>query len=129
MTVIDKIRKQAVEETYQDFEKMLFKMCWRAVKMFGGNWEDYLSIANEAFMDAYVTYNIKKGTVFSTWLHWMVRSAILSSRNPSKIDQHTVNTGSDIDLEILPKKQTFDVEEFFNDLSDDAKTIKWFYYS
>jgi len=121
--MVKDIRKDAIEDTYRDFEKMLFKLCWKAVKIYGGDFEGYLSTANLAFMKAYYNYDPEKGQKFSTFLYWYVRGMIMSGAEPYAMDQNTINTGGDLDMTVHAQKESFNIEEFFDDLSDDAKTV------
>ena len=111
----------AKHETYCDIEKMLYKMAWQTTRKFGGDFEEYLSAANEAFSDAYLTYREGMNTSFSTWVYWQVRGRLQRSTFRNKMEQHTVNTGEDIDLSIFSCRDSFDVSSFLNEVSHDAR--------
>jgi len=76
-TIKQSVDKQSpIEETYQDVKKLIHKMAWDAFKRYGGDIDDYVSAGNEAFMDAYHSYNFIYATSMSTWLWWKIRGAI-----------------------------------------------------
>ncbi|KKK53445.1 hypothetical protein LCGC14_3094720 [marine sediment metagenome] len=112
-----------VEETYHDVKKMLYKLAWNATKRWGGDFEEYLSAANEGFMVAYNTYEKGKGAAFSTWVWWVVRGKIQAMVSPKKIDQMTVNAGEAIDLDIYSSRPVFDLPAFLSDLSQDTRQV------
>ncbi len=112
-----------IQETYYDVVKMLRKLAWTATKKWGGDYEEYFSAANEGFMEAYHTYEVGRKTVFSTWVWWKVRGRIQAMVSPKKIDQHTVNSGEEIDLDAHQCKNSFDLLLFVSHLSQDAKQV------
>jgi len=116
------ISQDAITETYADIEKMIFHMAWKAVNMFGGDWDDYFSIANEAFIDAYNSFDPDQ-TQFTTWLWWNVRGRILHSMNKTKMDQMTTNIGDDVEMIDLAEREHFDFQRFYDELSIGAKRV------
>ncbi len=113
----------AMEETYRDVSGLINKLAWGAVRKHGGCWDDYVSAGNEAFVLAYDTFDPDKGTVFSTWLWWKIRHAISRAAVRTVLEQHTVNTGLDIDLDALPRRERFDLRRFTCELSTDAQQV------
>jgi len=116
------VAPDAMQETYEDIERMIFMMAWKAVEKFGGDWDEYYSLANEAFIDAYNSFNPEKAK-FTTWLWHHVTSKILKSRYKSKLEQMTVAGGEDIDLTVHADKNRFDIDRFLFELSDNAKQV------
>lgn len=114
---------QAQDETYRDVERLLYRLCWQAVYKYGGEWEDYLSAAHEAYADAYATFDATQGAAFSTWLWWKVQGAITGERHRGKIQTNTVACGEDIDLDALPGRSGFCYNSFLADLGRDAQTV------
>jgi hypothetical protein len=119
--VMEAVVIDAKYETYCDIEKMLYKMAWQTTKKFGGDFQEHLSAANEAFSDAYISYREGMNTSFSTWLYWQVRGRLQRSTFRNKMEQHTVNTGEDIDLSIFSCKDSFDLHTLLNEVSHDAR--------
>ena len=110
-------------DTYNDIKNMLYKMAWNANKKYGKDWKEYESAANEGFMEAYNSYDPSKNTAFSTWVWWQARAKIQALAVGKKIDRMTVNPGEDIDLSIFQAKESFDLDSFQWDLSNDAKRV------
>lgn len=123
MSNIHQADLHAQDETHRDVEKLIYRLCWKAVYKFGGEWEDYVSAANEAFADAYASYDPAKGASFSTWLWWKIKGAIASERSQNSIQAKTVASGEDIDLDVLPGRSRFDMDQFASELSHDARTV------
>jgi DNA-directed RNA polymerase specialized sigma24 family protein len=53
-------------------EKMLYDLAWRGSRMTGVDFEDAKSEAFSKFMEVCETYDPKKGSKFSSWLHYKV---------------------------------------------------------
>lgn len=108
----------SADAIYQDVVDMIKKLANDAVKKHGGRWDDYVSAGNEAFMDAYCTYDSDRGTSFSTWLWWKIRGAIKSEVNRNR--RHRLR--DDADVAAVPQKLSrFD--QIWSDLGDDARTV------
>ena len=123
MSSIRQADLDAQAETHRDVEKLIYRICWKAVYKFGGEWEDYLSAANEAFADAYASYDPNRGASFPTWLWWKIKGAISKERSQTSIQARTVAGGEDIDLDVLPGRQQFDLDRFRFGLSSDARAV------
>ena len=117
------ISLDAKTDTYHDVEKMLQKLAWRATKKWGGDYEEYLSAANEGFADAYEDYDVGRGAAFSTWCYWKVIGQITTMVCPRKIEGMTVNAGEDIDLDVHRARSNFDLGLFMSFISQDAKQV------
>jgi hypothetical protein len=103
------------DEAYRGIEKMIYKLSWQAARRYGGDWEDYASAANEAFMDAYSSYDPGQHTLFSTWLWWKIRGAITREiRKPCT---------EPCDMNSISKEEQFDCEAFIRELGFDARVV------
>ena len=119
----ERLGRLAETETYHDVARLIDKLAWDAVRRHGGCWEDYVSAGNEAFVDAYRSYDERRGTAFSTWVWWKIRGAVSSEIKQTKVQQHTVASGEDVDLDVLPGRSNFDLSRFASELSEDARTV------
>jgi DNA-directed RNA polymerase specialized sigma24 family protein len=109
----------SADETYRDVEKLIYKMSWQAARRYGGDWEDYASAANGAFMDAFTSYDASQGTAFSTWLYWKIKGAVLHEIRKSTDQLHR----EDVDVNTVSCRCHFDFDEFVSELSYDARTV------
>lgn len=117
------IELNAVNETYRDVERLIYKLAWKAREQHGGHVDDYVSAGNEGFVDAYATYDADKGACFSTWVYWKIKGAITHEARQNAMEQHTVNAGENIDLDIFTEKTHFDFGRFVDDLNYDARVV------
>lgn len=113
----------ASAETYGDVEKLICRLCWKAVRRHGGEFDDYRSAANEAYCDAYASFDPARGAAFATHLWWQVRGAISRVVHQTSIQERTVAAGEDIDLDVLPGRRRFDLTVFRSELSGDAREV------
>lgn len=105
----------SADETYRDVEKLIYKMSWQAARQYGGDCDDYVSAANEAFMDAFASYDASQGTAFSTWLFWKIRGAITCEiRKPFT---------EPCDMNSIAKEDQFDCDVFIRELKHDARIV------
>ncbi len=112
-------KRQACTETYEDVEKLIYRLCWNAVEKFNGEFDDYLSVANEAYMKAYETYEGRHGVKFSTWMHKIVRNDILTEV-ATRRNHEICNTDR---LEKMQNRERFDVCLFITSLPADAAEV------
>src|SRR5574343_1138297 len=69
--------RDACEETYRDVQRLLFKIIHNFQAKHGGDWDDLMSVADEAFVVAYQTYRPERAQ-FTTWLQTKVYWALHS---------------------------------------------------
>lgn len=110
----------AITETYYDVENLIFDTIRKFQQRYGGDFEDYASLANEIFLRAYRTYQPGKGK-FTSWLVYLVRiqmlemvrrGAMRNARLPRVYPEMEKMT-----------KESFSLRDFTFELSDDAQTI------
>lgn len=108
----------AMTETYYEVEKMLFAISNRFAAKTAEPVEELMSIANEAFCDAYLRFDPDKGRKFSTYLwHYVegyIRRAIYKRDRFPK-----TQPGQDIPV---------NTKSAFSDLSDDAEIVARFVF-
>ncbi len=123
MSNLSSVNLGASAETYGDVEKLIYRLAWKAVRRYGGEFDDYVSAANEAFAEAYASYDASRGASFPTWLWWKVKGTISGEVHQSKLQERTVASGEDIDLDVLPGRSRFDLDVFKSELSYDARQV------
>lgn len=61
---------EATAETYEDVRLMIYKVCWKFQRKYGGEFEEWRGMASLHFMRAYNTFN--SSTKFSSWCQLIV---------------------------------------------------------
>jgi len=109
----------ASDDTYRDVVDLLNHMSWQAVKKWGGEFDDFLSVANEAYCRAYRGFDRQRGVRFSTYLWHCVRRAFLDH-----LAEERRWRGEDSEvLDQLLRPEVRGIERIMGELSDDARTI------
>ena len=115
-------QQQAHSETHKDIEKLIYRLCHQAVDRHGGDFNEYLSIANEAYIRAYDTYQSGYGASFSTWLYNILRNAI-SSYVKKENRQNMIQIDYVDSLEDTPQPIPFSISHFLSCLPTDATEV------
>ncbi len=113
-------RREACGETYEEIERMICKICWWFVENCHGEFDDYLSAANEAFVEAFHSY-VPGRSQFTTWTYNRVRWRLIRSVNER--NRHAERTTGEIDLDGFAKPSPFDLMSWTAELSDDAGVV------
>ena len=110
----------ACDETYQDVEKLIYRLAWNAVDRYGGEFDEYVSAGHLGYMKAYQTHDPSRGA-FTTHLWHCVVNAITDVRRAKERDgrQSLLGDGD----EKLPARNGFDLGRFLTELSEDAKLM------
>ena len=103
-----------IDEVYDDVRDMIHRAAWDAARKHGGDVDDYVSAGNEAFMEAWLTWDPDRGTAFSTWCWWKIRGAITSETKRRRPEQ----LGTD-----MPQPSRFDARRFLLEAGRDAGTV------
>lgn len=108
-------RKDGIEESYVDVEKLLYQTAHLFQKRYGGEFDELVGIANLAFTEAYRSYN--GASKFATWTRFVAWRLMLDH----------------VDNEIKSKRtrpQDFEITEHksplidvLDELEEDAKTV------
>jgi len=142
MPTMTKTSRAAAEAAHRDIERMIYQLCWTAVIRWGGDWDEYLSTANVAFMLALGTWDRGKGA-FSTHLWWCVRGALLHARDrearhhghevpaanlvhlPTRRDRHRAGDDEEMPATLadVPARRERPLTSLLRDLGDDARAI------
>ena len=110
----------ACEETYQDVEKLIYRLAWNAVERYGGEWDEYVRAGHLAYMKAWEAHDANRGA-FTTILWRCMVNAITDVRRAKERDgrQSLLGDGD----EKLPARNGFDLGRFLTELSEDAKLM------
>lgn len=106
----------ANEETYASVEKMIYRLAWKATKKYGGDFNDYLTEANEGYCIAYRTWTPDRKCSFSSHCWNCVFHEI----------QDYVARRKDVpteDLSLVPETEERGLGALLCDLGEDARTI------
>jgi DNA-directed RNA polymerase specialized sigma24 family protein len=111
----------AVNETFADMEKLIYHTIHQFIKRYGGSFDEMAELIGPMFMTAYTHYDKRKGK-FTTCLRWVIWKQLLDyKRNEIKRTRAVVYTELDPEQHQAPRM--FNVTEFMDELSDDAKTV------
>lgn len=123
--------KFALTETYVDVEKLIYYVCHRFRKRYGGDFYELLSQANEIYMDAYHSHDPKRGT-FPKHLQAKIWGGMLSSLRTNLQRNKTVSikTGKSFERKTialdgdLPKRETTPFDESkLEAMTEDARYV------
>lgn len=110
-----------IDQAWEGTKRLVYQQIWWFVKRFGGDFDDYLGPAHEAWMRAFESHDPERGK-FTTLLWWTVRNE-LSSYVQQRSKQRARESANGSTLRHLVQGTGFDLETFCGDLSDDASTV------
>jgi len=118
----------ALDKTYMDVEKLIYKIVWRFKIRYGGEIDELKAEANYLFLLSCQTYEESK-SAFSTWLSWCIWHGLLDWLNEenkhTKLSiNDTTNDGQTYE-ELLKNEfqKPFYLFELIEDLPNDAAFI------
>ncbi len=117
------LRKDILEETYKDMEKLILKVTWKFQTRYGGEIDDLIGQANLLFILAFDEYDESKKTQLSTWLWHYINRGLW---NYIKTENHKNNHISidDEDKNINPQtSDSFSILELLDELEQDTLLI------
>lgn len=117
------LEKSEVEAYYKSVEKLLYDLCWKASRRYGGNFDELLEAANESFMHACRRFNPSKGTKFSTWIQAWVWPDLITASTKEATYKERFQTGTEEQLTKVVEKKKFSWVEFGEELSEDGQVI------
>jgi len=103
---------------YYKTRKMIFKICWKYVRRYGGDIEEYISEGNAAYIRAHRTYDPNMAK-FSTYLWHCVSNACSNLVKKNR----TVQINTDLAHSTIEKKKPNSFLMIFQDLPEDAKIV------
>lgn len=90
------LQENAAAETYGDVERMLDKLCWDHVRRWGGDFDEWRSVANMAFVRAFAAHVPARGQ-FITLVHCCVRNALRNETRARTRREAALSTNEDMD--------------------------------
>jgi DNA-directed RNA polymerase specialized sigma24 family protein len=114
------LEREAESQTYVDVERMLYRICGRFKTQFGGDLKEYLGVANDAYLRAYLHYDSSR-SAFSTFCWKCVWRALLDCSRKERNRSAAVTYDSDLSDEAADTG--FDLMVFLRELSDDANLV------
>lgn len=69
-TALSPVARKNASETYEECKTLIHSVVWKVIRRYGGDFEELMSEANSAFMDAYQTFD--GSSAFTSWLHTRV---------------------------------------------------------
>jgi len=131
-----------ITETYLDVEKLIYHVCNLFRRKHGGELEEMIGEANLVYMKVYKDWEWGKGMSFTSYLCTCIYRKLLTLnetvKRKSKVWSRTLSTmhiyeftaeiRSVDDLGVMEDKKPtpFFIEEFLQELSEDAQTILQF---
>ncbi len=114
-------------EAYRSVERMIWKICWTFSRD-RNECDDCLSIANEAFLKAYDSYDPNRGA-FTTLVYWCVTNKLRNhyTERKHRLAMEKTNTILECAVEDpaheIPNRPMRMLESLLADLGDDARLI------
>lgn len=122
-----KAAKRVIEETYADYEKLVYHTVHRFVGKFGGDFDEYISEANLTFMNAFEKFDRGRGYKFSTYLVTAINNKLRSLRRADSNHAGRYNSLDVADDNGVSRAANVvysgDSGYGFDDLAKDARTV------
>ena len=109
-------------QAYLSVQDLIYSLCWRFLKQYGGEWEEVLSIAHESFMDAYNSFDASRSRL-TTWTQIKVWGGLMDAHRQEQSSRRWIPRQQDADLDSLQSRSHFDLPKLLNEISEDANTM------
>jgi DNA-directed RNA polymerase specialized sigma24 family protein len=109
-----------IDSSFQQVERLLTGIVSRHYRKHGGDWDELLSIAHEAFTEAWHSHNPERAQ-FTTWVQIQAQNRLKTElrerirRNRTTIDSDAVQS--------TPARQETILSRVLAEVSDDARTL------
>lgn len=115
---------EAVTETYLDVEKLIYDTIHRFIEQYGGDFDEFLSIARESYMLAFNSYDPERAG-FVTYVRCFIWGRLQKTWRVERRRAQILNLNHEYDFSHHPERSEnkFDVSEFVEKLSEDGKTV------
>ena len=111
-------------QTYEDVQKLIYKMCHLFRRRHGGEFEELVAEANVAFCKAYEHWRANGGACFSTYLATAIYRRLLDKKRTARRRAHVWKEGQWYDFQVpAPAGGWQRLSALVEGLSEDAKTI------
>jgi len=117
------LRKNVLEETYEDVQKLIFGVVWKFWSLYGGCIDDLIGQANLIFIDAFDRYDSSKGVKITTWIAYKINKGLFDyMRKGNGYEPHTQIDGEFVEMFAAPNKN-FSVMELLDKMGQDAHIV------
>lgn len=115
------LKDTPASDTFKDVEKLILQRCHAFHRMYGGDFEEIVAVANLKYVEAYKAWKPGKGTKFSTFVAMCVnrRLQVLAKtyRKHKRLGGVSIDyQGSEIELEST--RERTEVDQLKDSLSD-----------
>ena len=107
-------------QDYAKYEKLVFSAIHAVHKQIGGDIDEMIACAGYLFMKACRTHNAEKGRKIESWIRKVAWDDTFAAR---RIDIGRKKKYADTDLTTIPDRHHFSLEDFLENLSDDARNL------
>jgi hypothetical protein len=124
--------KDAKTEAYQQYQKVVYSICWKFYKKYGGNLSEIFAEANKLFLVAFNSFDPSKSKL-STWLHTKIYGGLICYRNQTECiskQRHITKiiTVEDLTLYEKPYDQ-FILDELYDELLGDSLLVAKLFFN
>jgi DNA-directed RNA polymerase specialized sigma24 family protein len=121
----------AITETYLEVEKLIFDTVHRFIRLYGGDFEEYVAESNVVYMKVYEAFDPERGA-FSTLLVTSIWNRLIDVSydrseamkvHGASLDAAKDDGGSLAEMVADHRPANFNLEEFASDLTEDAKSV------
>lgn len=116
------MQKEAIEQTFRDTEKLIYRTVWGVQKQFGGDFDELLSDAILHFLSACQTYRQDKGS-FNNHLVINISLRLRSQLRCRRRSMKNQQTQDDDKISKALSPGRWSLEEFAEGLSNDARML------
>ena len=130
------VRRATADETYSELKNLIYSTVWNVVKQYGGDFDELMSDANIAFLEAYA--NFDGSSSFSSWVRqsvWFkcvdsIRDRLTEQQRYKRLQDDTKNgvpiqrTAHDEQVDGIPDTfSTWSLNGLLEDLTEDARIV------
>lgn len=110
------------EETYLECKGLIYWTVKKFRYRFGGNWDDMISVANEAFVDAYLEFTTEKGS-FSSWICKWIWNYLRNDWKQKRMRDFKRKNGMHIRIEEIEARETRTLDLLLEKITGDARVV------
>lgn len=115
------ITNDAITETYQDIQNLIYDVVWKFKKAHGGDFDEMVSEANVIYMDAYLNHNPNRAN-FTSWLYRKLIWGLSERHRTLLLKNHREQTSGEM-YEFSSPTVRRPFYELLTELGQDARTI------
>lgn len=121
MTVaLSPVARKNASETYDECKTLIYSTVWKVVRTYGGDFDELMSEANAAFLDAYRTFD--GSSAFTSWLRQRVWYSCVSFVR-DRLDERSRYEPAE-DVQIADRnRSSWSIQQMAEDLGEDALLV------